>query len=173
MTHKTALAIVSVLVLALVLTDLNAQTSRRRRTAPPRTQPPARQTQEKPRQKALGDKNNVEFTIAYDFQIQAVPTELKFIAPIPRTTPDRQEILDIKYSHEPARVFEKDGTKYAEFIFRKPPNELRLEMNIKATLFRFDLAAAKKHQGQPVENLADPNTFLRNEKYIEGDSPRI
>jgi transglutaminase-like putative cysteine protease len=121
----------------------------------------------------LGEKNSVEFTLAYNFQIKAVPSELKFIAPIPRTTPGRQEILDIKYSPEPARVFDKDGTKYAEFIFRKPPNELRLEMNIKATLFRFDLVAAKKRQGQPVENLADPNTFLKSEKYIEGDSPRI
>ena len=173
MTHKTALAIVSVLVPTLVLTGLNAQTSRRRRPAPSRTRPPARQAQEKPRKTALGDKNNVEFTLVYDFQIQAVPSELKFIAPIPRAIPDRQEILDIKYSHEPARVFDKDGTKYAEFVFRKPPNELRLEMNITATLFRFDLAAAEKHQDRPVENLADPNVFLRSEKYIEQDSPRI
>jgi transglutaminase-like putative cysteine protease len=173
MTHKTALAIVSILVPTLVLTGLNAQTSRRRRPAPPRTRPPAKQSQKKPRQTAFGDKNSVEFTLVYDFQIQAVPSELKFIAPIPRTIPDRQEIFDVRYSHEPARVFDKDGTKYAEFVFRKPPNELRLEMNITATLFRFDLATAKKRQSQPVENLADPNVFLMSEKYIEQDSPRI
>ena len=172
---RTELYVVMVLLVSLLcFGEVSGQTgSRRRRPGPARPRPPARTPQETPRRAAMGDKNSVEFTLSYDFSIQAIPSELRFVTPIPQTTPDRQEIADTKYSHEPARVFDKEGTKYAEFIFRKPASRFKLEIDVRATLLRYDLSTAKRKQKEQVEKLPDPNVFLRSEKYIEKDAPQI
>lgn len=117
--------------------------------------------------------NNVEFDLCYDFSMQAVASRLTFVAPIPKTRPDRQKILGIKYSTAPSRVFSSNGNEYAEFVFSRPPEQFQLRINVKATLLKYDLDTAKTRREKNPSEDSDPNDFLKQEKYIEKDDPQI
>jgi transglutaminase-like putative cysteine protease len=153
--------------------NAGGQRTYRRRRRPQRRQRTQRVQRDRLSQRDTRLKNEVEFKLTYDLSIQAVPSQLKFIAPIPQTIPARQEISEIQYSPEPARFFEQNGVTYAEFAFTKPPNQLRLQINVKATLFRYDLATAKKRQNEDEPNAPDLRPFLKNEKFIEKTDPEI
>jgi len=171
--NRSRLILFTIFLCLLCLGETTGQyrpRQRRPRTPQPR---PKREQQEQPRKTTLRNKNSVEFNLIYDFSIQAVPSELSFTTPIPQTIPDRQEIHEVEYSEEPTRIFDKSGTKYAEFVFRKPPNQFRLEIKVKATLLRYDLATARKKDKEQLPEDEDPNQFLMDEKYIEKNSPLI
>ena len=133
-----------------------------------------RQRRKKTVQKPIGKSQTVEFELQYDFSMQAIPTKIIFVTNLPKTIPDRQQILDIQYSEKPSRIFTKNDNDYVEFVFTRPTNNFTLKINIKARLFRYDLAAAReKYKQKPPPR--DPNliNFLKHEKYIEKDAPSI
>jgi transglutaminase-like putative cysteine protease len=150
---------VILLISLTFLPDINAKTTRRRPIAKPH--------------ETTGSRNNVEFNLCEDFSMQAVASKLTFVTLVPKTIPDRQKILSIKYSTPPARVFSSNGNDYAEFVFSRPPTQFQLKINVKATLLKYDLDTAKKKQQKNSPEDSDPNDFLKQEKYIEKDDPRI
>ncbi len=172
MEYKKILLLIFLLTL-FGIDNVSGQRFSRRRRRPQRRPRTQRVEQERLSQRDTRLKNEVEFKLTYDFSIQAIPSKLKFIAPIPQTIPLRQEISEIQYSPEPARLFEQNGVKYAEFAFTRPPSQLRLQINVKATLFRYDLATAKKKQNEVEPNAPDLRPFLKNEKFIEKSHPQI
>jgi transglutaminase-like putative cysteine protease len=175
MNYRKLLSLI-LLVASLFTADVNAQArprpTRPRSTRTPTTKPTAR----------AGNTAKVEFDLLYDFSLQAIPSKLTFVAIVPQTIPGRQEILDTKYSTEPARIFKQHGNTYAQFVFDKPQEQFQLKISIEAKLSRYDLATAKKAESDfakatpdrkapPQEpNLAD---FLKQEPYIEKDDPQI
>ena len=127
----------------------------------------------KPRKIPYKKTKKVEFDLCYDFTATDKTSKVKFITAIPKTLRHKQRIYNIEYSPEPTRFFSANGNDYVEFIFNNPEKQFQIKINIKAKLFRYDLATARKNFKEiPAK---DPNLgeFLKSEKYIEKDDPRI
>lgn len=77
------------------------------------------------------------------------------------------------FSPAPSRVFSKNKNDYAEFVFIKPQKQFKVKINVKAKLLRYDLVTARTKAHQ--EFAEDPNLsdFLKQEKHLEKDHPRI
>ncbi len=118
------------------------------------------------------NSSRVEFSLYYDFKTPGKTSKIKFIMIIPKTIPGKQRIA-LKYSHDPARVFEENGIRYAEFIFPDPPKSFTLEIKAKATLYRYDLSRARQLDKKKLSKGSGFEAFLKNEKYFEKDDPLI
>ena len=86
--------------------------------------------------------------------------------------PDRQRI-SIKYQPKPAEVFNKNGNRYAKFVFVEPEEHFEVKMNVKAEIFQYDLSTAKKKQKKTLSKGSSFEKFLEHEKYIEKNSKQI
>ena len=125
-----------------------------------------------PRQTYI-QSNIVELDLSYDFSVPGKTHRLSFIVVLPRTMPDRQNILSTNYSPKPSRIFNENGNRYAEFVFVKPNRRVKIEISIKAELFRYDLLTAKKKRERDRHEDHQLRDFLRQEKYIEKDHDQI
>lgn len=131
-----------------------------------------RPNQQKPQKKAI-QSVTVELDLSYDFSIPGETFRINFVVVMPETIPDRQKILGIKYSPKPSRIFNKNGNRYAEFVFIKPDRQKKVEINIKAELLRYDLYTAREKSGFDTYEDTGFRDFLQNEKYIEKDHAEI
>jgi transglutaminase/protease-like cytokinesis protein 3 len=159
---KTVLwAVVLIALVPLADIDVRARTQRTN-------------ARKKERQKPVYSKTSkVEMNISYDFSVPGKTSKIHLIVALPKTMPNRQRIYDITCSPEPVRLFTENGNDYAEFLFTNPEKQFKVQINIKARLLRYDLSIArKKHKKNPPP---DPNShnFLKHEKYIEKDDPKI
>lgn len=116
--------------------------------------------------------NTAEFSLIYDFTVPGNTTKIKFTVVVPRTIPDRQRVTT-RYTPKPAKIFSKNGNKYAEFLFINPKKQCRIEINLKAEIFRYDLSTAKTTQGKKLFKGPCFENFLKDEKHIEKNSPKI
>ena len=115
----------------------------------------------------------VEFDLSYDFSVPGETHRINFIVVLPKTIPDRQSILSINYSPKPSRIFHKNGNRYAEFVFIKPSRKVKIEINIRAELFRYDLLTARKKRKKDRPQDYQLKAFLKQEKHIEKDHYQI
>lgn len=172
MLNRKLLVIILFICLA-TLADASSQTRPRRiRPRPARSgQKNVRQT--KTHQTTIASKSKIEVIWRFDFSLQAAPSKMTFVTPIPKTIAQRQQITNIEFLTKPLRTFDKNGTRYAEFAFSKPPTQFTLIMKINATLFKYDLATARKKDEQKELSEVDVNDFLKHERYIEKNDPKI
>ena len=106
---------------------------------------PADLNSQKRPQKVVGQVNSAEFVLTYDFTVPGDTSKIEFTAVVPRPLPDRQKI-SITYLPKPAKVFSENGNRYAKFIFMKPRKQFKVQMNIKAEIFKYDLSTVKGNQ---------------------------
>ncbi|MCH8120941.1 MAG: transglutaminase domain-containing protein [Planctomycetes bacterium] len=125
------------------------------------------------RNASVQSKIIVEFDLSYDFSSPGETHRINFIVVLPKTIPDRQSILSIKYSPKPSRIFHKNGNRYAEFVFIKPSRQVEIEINIRAELFRYDLLTARKKRKKDRPQDYQFKAFLKQEKHIEKDHYQI
>ena len=126
-----------------------------------------------PAARTINQSNTVEFDLSYDFTVSGETRRISLTTVIPKTIPDRQNIIDIQYSQKPSRVFEKNGNRYAEFIFNKPEKQTKIDISIKAELFKYDLVTVKRKRKANHTPEAGLGEFLKSEKYIEKDNDEI
>jgi len=124
-----------------------------------------RQFQLKPQNKIIRS-NVVELNILYDISVPGQTHRISFVAILPETIPDKQKILGVKYSQKPSRIFNKNGNRYAEFIFIKPDRQEKVEINIKAELFKYDLFTAREKNGFDDYEYMGFRNFLEEEMTI-------
>jgi transglutaminase-like putative cysteine protease len=148
----------------LLTTDISGQRRPRPRSA--------RKSTTRPRARA-GSTDKVKFDLLYDFSLQAIPSKMTFVTIVPQTIPGKQEILELKYSTEPARTFTRHGNTYAEFVFDRPRGQFRIRISVKAKLSRYDLTTAKRKNTEPPVEETSMADFLKHETYIEKDDSRI
>jgi transglutaminase-like putative cysteine protease len=115
----------------------------------------------------------VELDLVYDFSVPGKTFRISFVVILPETIPGRQNILGIKYSPKPTRIFNKNGNRYAEFVFIKPDRQEKVKINIKAELLRYDLFTAREQEGKGRYEDSGLKDFLKHEKYIEKDHAEI
>jgi transglutaminase-like putative cysteine protease len=160
--YKTVLWIMALIAL-IPPADIDVR-ARTQRTRP----------QKKERRKPVYSKTSkVEMSLSYDFTVPGETPKIQLIVALPKSIPDRQRIYDINCSPKPARIFTENENDYAEFLFTNPEKHFKVQINIKARLFRYDLSIARKeHKKNPPP---DPNAdnFLKHEKHIEKDDPAI
>src|SRR4051794_38851724 len=63
---------------------------------------------------------SVSFSLKFKVTADAGTAGITLNCLLPKTIPGRQKVLSIKYSVEPAEVFEKDGDLFAQFYLAKP-----------------------------------------------------
>jgi transglutaminase/protease-like cytokinesis protein 3 len=127
--------------------------------------------------KKLAKNHIVDFDLTFDLAVPGETDRINLTLVLPKTIPERQKILDTHYSPKPSRVFNKNGNRYAEFVFNKPRKRINIDINIKAELYRYDLETAKlssslaeRRKKSNSENNPDKSgltDFLKHEKYIE------
>ena len=117
--------------------------------------------------------NTVELDLSYDLSAPPETSRINLVVILPVTIPDRQRILGIKYSPKPSRIFDRNGNRYAEFVFVKPGRQKKVQIIIKAELLRYDLFTAKQNSGNNVYGDSGFRDFLRHERYIEKDNTEI
>jgi len=117
--------------------------------------------------------NLVEFDLSYNFSVPGETHKISFTVVLPQTIPERQNILSIKYSPKPSRIFKENANRYAEFVFLNPDRKANIEINIKAELFRYDLLTAKKKRQIEYPEDLQLDDFLKSEKHIEKDNNLI
>jgi transglutaminase-like putative cysteine protease len=156
------LSLVLLLVVSIHSGDLTARSMlRQRREYPHRPQI------------SMPQRNMVELDLSYDFSVPGETFRISFVVILPETIPGRQNILDIKYSQKPTRIFNQNGNRYAEFVFIKPDRQEKVEIHIKAELLRYDLLTAREQAEKKHYENTGLKDFLKHEKYIEKDHAEI
>jgi hypothetical protein len=123
--------------------------------------------------KTYSQNNIVEFELSYDFSVLGDTHKISFTVVVPQDVPDRQNILRIQYSPKPSRIFDENENRYAEFVFVKPDRQTRVEIDIKAELFRYDLLTARRKRASARPEGLRVMDFLEHEKHIEKDHEQI
>ena len=156
------LYLLSLIVTATFLTAANARPVSRQRPKHhpgPRWTPPA--------------SNHVEFDLDYKFSVPRETRSMRFVVVLPTTMPGRQKILSRSYSPRPSRIFNENGNRYAEFVFKKPERHEKVKIRVKAELYRYDLLTAKAETDEQLVGGDRLDAFLRQERYIESDQDEI
>ncbi|MHC4584138.1 MAG: transglutaminase-like domain-containing protein [Planctomycetota bacterium] len=156
------LSLVLLLVVSISLEDLTARSMLKQR----------REYQHRP-QNSTSQRNMVELDLSYDFSVPGETFRISFVVILPETIHGRQNVLDIKYSPKPTRIFNTKGNRYAEFVFIKPNRQEKVEINIRAELFRYDLLTAREQAGKDRYEETGLKGFLKHEKYTEKDHAEI
>jgi len=118
-------------------------------------------------------QNSVEMVLTYDFKVPGDTHRIIFLSAIPKTIKGRQEIQSIECSERPVEFINARQNKYARFIFDRPNEEFKLEINIKAKLFQYDLFTFEKNKNETPSDNPDLEPFLKEEKFIEINQPDI
>jgi hypothetical protein len=122
---------------------------------------------------ATPQNNTVELNLSYDLAVHGETRRLSLIVALPQTMQNRQKILGIMYSPEPTRLFGGNGNRYAEFVFINPEQKIKVKINIKAELIRYDLFTAREKLERDYDESSELRDFLKQEKYIEKNDPKI
>jgi transglutaminase-like putative cysteine protease len=117
--------------------------------------------------------NTIEMELSYDVSAPKGTSRVNLVVVLPKTIPERQKILSIRYSQKPSRIFNRNGNRYAEFVFVKPGKKEEVLITIKAELFKYDFLTAKQNGGHYPYKEFKLRDFLRHEKYIEKDHAEI
>lgn len=125
------------------------------------------------RQRKEIQNNTVELNLSYDFFTPGQTFRTSLIVILPQTIPGKQNILSIKYSPKPSRFFYENGSRYAEYVFVKPKRRMKVEIIIRAELFRYDLLTAREKREQDLFEDSELEYFLKQERYIEKDDRQI
>jgi transglutaminase-like putative cysteine protease len=119
------------------------------------------------------ERNTVELDLGFTFFVPGKTSRMRFFVVLPKSIPDRQKILGIKYSPKPSKVFHENGNRYAEFVFVEPKKRFKVKIDVKAKLFRYDLSTARKKREKNLSKGRGFKDFLKQEEYIEKDHPKI
>jgi transglutaminase-like putative cysteine protease len=157
------LLLILLLISSLFLTDASGQPVRRQRNGYTLS----------PRQITIPDSTKVELDLSYDLLAPGETHKISLMVALPKTIPDRQKIISIKYSPTPLRIFSENGNSYAEFVFINPDKQTKVSISIKAELLRYDLNTARAKQEKDLSEGLSLEEFLKQERYIEKDDPKI
>lgn len=121
----------------------------------------------------VSQKNIVEFDLYYNFSVPGETHRVSLTVILPKSIRDRQKIIRTKFSPKPSRTFNKNGNRYAEFVFTKPKKKIEIKISMKAELFRYDLLTATEKRRNIFPEGQRFAEFLKQEKNIEKDHSRI
>lgn len=116
------------------------------------------------------DSKMVECQNNYRLVVNGVTPKVQLICMIPQDIENVQKVHSITYSRPATRIFEENGTKYAEFTIENENGIFPIYINTKIELFSHDFKSAKK--GRTVAMDA-PEKYLAAEKFIEKDDSLI
>ena len=92
---------------------------------------------------------------------------------IPESVPNIQKIDSVEFSIKPVRYIYNNGYHYAEIWISNPERVEKLEVNILADLYRYDLQTAMENKEKNQFQETGFSEFLKEEKYIETENRKI
>jgi len=115
---------------------------------------------------------HLDLSMRYDFKIPGKTSKVRFLVILPRTIQGRQTVSGLTFHGEqPHRVFKRGGTSFAEYLFKNPNEDKRVEITARVVIVPSDLDAIRSSR------LPGPTrqtrTFLKHERYIEKDDPLV
>jgi transglutaminase-like putative cysteine protease len=113
----------------------------------------------------------VAFTLRYEVAPKAGTTKVTLTTILPKTLPGKQKILNLNYSRDPERVFDRDGLRYARFVLNRPGRTTAIIVTGEAELYRRDFGTAAR--GKNAAGKADFSRWLAHETYLEKNAPEI
>jgi hypothetical protein len=119
-----------------------------------------------------GEKQDV--TLAMTFHIRpSGRARVTFTTLIPQSLAGRQVVKDIRYSHEPTRVFNVGENAYATFELPAVAQPTDLTVTAEMELARYDIQTATGDARPPLVEPVDARLYLSPERYIECDNAEI
>lgn len=111
--------------------------------------------------------------VSYIISVPGDTRWIRLVALTPESVPDIQKINSVEYSLKPLRYFRFNGYQYAEFMIYNPERVEKLEVKVNAELYRYDLQTAMQDKKKNQLQETGLGEFLKEEKYIEKDDPKI
>ena len=112
-------------------------------------------------------KREVSFKFNYKFKVEDGEIEkVRLLALIPHDIKNRQTVKSIKYSIQPDSLVYNGGNAYAAFTINSLSKKLDLEIAAKLTIYKY-ISKTNNEEDTVME------PFLKDEKYIEVNSPKI
>ncbi len=110
----------------------------------------------------------VTCTWKYDVKPSRKTKKILLITLVPRSIKGRQEVISLKYSHRPKKVFTKHGNRYARWVFKNPRRPFTIRVDAVINLSQYDLSVAAEEPARakrlPKKQL---RKYLASEKYLE------
>lgn len=120
------------------------------------------------------ESREVTFTIRNQFVPGEKTQSITWTTLLPSSIPHRQNILDVRFSHEPKRTFERLGNTYAIFEFEEVDEPIELLIEVRAELLRYDLPTiVRLREAGHEEGRVNTESWLKHEKFIESDADSI
>ena len=123
------------------------------------------------------NSNDVEYDVYYDFTPRSTGLNILFMFEkpvrvglrinLPKTIPGKQEIHEIKFDPEPTKTFSQNGNDYAEFLVPVSRKTVRVNVHVRAKVFRYDLATAMKSNQKLIDDKENLAVYLQPERMIE------
>ncbi len=118
--------------------------------------------------------NLVSFTMSYRITAAPGTNHVRLVVLIPQTLTGRQKIVQINYSLEPSKKFDRDGNSYAEFLIANPVGTTEITIGVHAEIVRFDLSVASTSKtNRAFENKTALEKWLAHEQYLEKNATEI
>jgi hypothetical protein len=118
--------------------------------------------------------SRVSVTLGFDITAPPTARNVVLMVLVPRSLPGRQKILAVRATPEPKKMFEKDGNRFALFVFPTLPQPQQVVIRVDAEVYRHDWATVS--QNQEVRHHGNKEARQRrliHEKYLEKDDPTI
>lgn len=116
------------------------------------------------------DNNEVRITMDYKVHLTGRNDYVRLVTLVPKNISNKQKVLNVRYSLEPARLFEENGNRYAEFFFNDPRGDIDILINADVALQRADLSSLVS---APAPKDTDCALFLKDEPYLEKNCPEV
>jgi hypothetical protein len=112
----------------------------------------------------------VEYNANYRLVVNGVTSKVQMICVLPQDIENVQHVKSIDFSRPANRVFEKNGTRYAEFLIESENGIFPISISVKIELFNHDFNSVKKGRRVSIDS---PEKYLMSEKFIQKDDSLI
>ena len=119
------------------------------------------------------DEFSVKCTLSYIISVPGKTPWVRLTTLVPQSIPDIQKINNVEYSIRPARIFTRNGNRYAEIVINNPGRIEKLKMTISAELYRYDLQTAISNKEKNKLQKTGFEEFLKDENFIEKNNYEI
>jgi transglutaminase-like putative cysteine protease len=123
---------------------------------------------------AIAASERVDFSMHFDISAPPETKKITFTILVPPDIENRQKLVRKKYSIQPEREFQENGSTYARIVIHNPPRSLKMNIDCEVVLYRYDLETALAHKGKvTAETKQALAPFLAEEKYLEVNDTAI
>lgn len=112
----------------------------------------------------------VEYSANYKIAVTGATKKVQFTCLIPQDIQNIQRVISISYSRPPTKVYELNGSKYANFLIESEYGILPINISVKLEIVNHDFRSVKASKTATHDSIGK---YLLSERYIEKDDSLI